>query len=60
MISRALRNRLNPMFSAAFSHRVYKNFIDGEWVDSKGLQWFDIRDPVTQDIVAKSPQSTEA
>lgn len=38
--------------------RVYGNFVNGEFVDAKGPTFYDIRNPVTQEVVAKSPQST--
>ena len=38
--------------------RVYGNFVDGEFVESKTSKYFDIKNPVTQELVAKSPQST--
>ena len=38
--------------------RVYGNFVNGEFVDSKASKFYEIRNPVTQDVVAKSPQST--
>lgn len=60
MIGRVLYKSMRPYTSVGFSTRVYKNYINGEWVESKGTQWFDIRDPVTQNVVARSPQSTEA
>lgn len=38
--------------------RVYGNFVNGEFVDSKASTFYDIKNPVTQEVVAKSPQST--
>ena len=38
--------------------RVYGNFVNGEFVDSKATHFYDIKNPVTQEVVAKSPQST--
>ena len=38
--------------------RVYGNFVNGEFVESKATKFYDIRNPVTQELVAKSPQST--
>ena len=38
--------------------RVYGNFVNGEFVDSKASKFYEIRSPVTQDLIAKSPQST--
>ena len=38
--------------------RVYENFYDGKFVPSKGTQFYDMFNPVTQELVARSPQST--
>ena len=38
--------------------RVYGNFINGEFAPSKASKFFEIRNPVTQELVAKAPQST--
>ena len=44
----------------AFSKfRIYDNFYDGKFVPSKGTTHFDVYNPVTQEHVARSPQSTE-
>jgi len=38
--------------------RLYGNFVNGEFVNSKATKFYEIRNPVTQDIVAKAPQTT--
>ena len=38
--------------------RVYGNFVNGEFVHSKATKFYEIRNPVTQAIVAKAPQTT--
>lgn len=38
--------------------RVYGNFIDGDFVPSKATKFYEHRNPVTQEVVAKAPQST--
>lgn len=38
--------------------KVYGNFINGEFVASKADKFYDIKNPVTQELVAKAPQST--
>jgi hypothetical protein len=38
--------------------RVYGNFFNGDFHQSKASKFYDIRNPVTQELVAKSPQST--
>jgi acyl-CoA reductase-like NAD-dependent aldehyde dehydrogenase len=35
--------------------KIYKNYIGGKWVESKGTQHFDIINPATQELVAKVP-----
>ena len=37
----------------------YKNFLNGKWVDSKSTQRFDVKCPLTQDVIAQTPLSTE-
>jgi acyl-CoA reductase-like NAD-dependent aldehyde dehydrogenase len=34
---------------------VYKNYINGKWVDSKAKSHIDILCPLTQDVIAKVP-----
>ncbi len=40
--------------------KVYKNFINGKWVDSKATSHIDVICPLTQNTLAKVPQSTQA
>lgn len=35
-----------------------KNFINGEFVDSKATKWIDLRNPATNEIVTRVPEST--
>ncbi|KIL71790.1 hypothetical protein M378DRAFT_155398 [Amanita muscaria Koide BX008] len=42
------------------SGRNTKNFIAGEFVESKAGQWFDVLDPSTQTLVTRVPQTTDA
>ena len=44
----------------SFSIKVYKNFINGKWVDSKATSHIDVICPLTQNKLAKIPQSTQA
>jgi len=44
----------------SFSIKVYKNFINGKWVDSKATSHIDVICPLTQNVLAKIPQSTKA
>ena len=39
--------------------RTYENFYDGKFVPSKSTTFFEVYNPVTQEHVARSPQSTE-
>ena len=38
----------------------YKNYINGRWVESSSTQMFDVKCPLTQDVIGKVPMSTEA
>ncbi len=38
--------------------RLYGNFTNGDFVQSKGTKVYDIKNPVTQELVAQAPQST--
>ncbi len=38
---------------------VLKNYIDGEWVESKSGETLDVRNPVTIEIIARVPLSTK-
>ena len=40
------------------SPRVYQNFYDGKFVPSKATQYYEVYNPVTQEHVARSPQSS--
>jgi malonate-semialdehyde dehydrogenase (acetylating)/methylmalonate-semialdehyde dehydrogenase len=40
--------------------KVYKNFINGKWVDSKATKHIDIICPLTQNVLAKVPESTQS
>lgn len=42
----------------AFS-KVYKNYVNGQWVASAGTPTFPVINPATQDLIGKVPQSTE-
>eukprot|EP01134_Creolimax_fragrantissima_P006871 CFRG6871T1 len=39
---------------------VYKNFINGKWVESETTKWIDIRNPATNEVVSRVPCSTPA
>lgn len=42
----------------AFS-QAYRNYINGEYVESKSKTHFDVRCPVTQELIGRTPQSTK-
>ncbi len=43
----------------SFGVRVYQNFYGGQFVPSKATKYYEVYNPVTQQHVARSPQSTE-
>ena len=49
------------MLRRAFSNVVEnKLLINGKWVSSQASEWFEVKDPATQELVAKVPQSTQS
>ena len=50
---------LTRLQQSSFSVRTYHNFYNGEFVPSKATRFYDVRSPVTQELIARSPQSTE-
>ena len=38
--------------------QVLKNYIDGEWVESKSKEMLDVRNPATAEVIAQVPLST--
>jgi betaine-aldehyde dehydrogenase len=38
----------------------YRMFIDGEYVDSSGGEWIEVRNPATGELVGRVPQGTQA
>jgi malonate-semialdehyde dehydrogenase (acetylating)/methylmalonate-semialdehyde dehydrogenase len=38
--------------------QVIKNYIDGEWVESKSKEMLDVRNPATTEVIARVPLST--
>lgn len=51
-------NTLIRLQRYSFAVRNYHNFYNGEFVASRGTQFYDHFNPVTQELVARSPQST--
>jgi hypothetical protein len=51
---------LNKLQKFSFANvRTYQNFYDGKFVPSQAKQFFEVYNPVTQEHVARSPQSTK-
>ena len=50
---------LTRLQQSSFSVRTYHNFYNGEFVPSKATRFYEVRNPVTQELIARSPQSTE-
>ena len=40
--------------------KLYKNYINGRWVESSATQRFDVKCPLTQDVIAQVPLSPES
>jgi len=49
---------LGRISAARFSTMTTKNFINGEFKESKANKWFNIYNPATQELVNKVPQTT--
>lgn len=50
---------LSSVQKYAFAARTYNNFYGGQFVPSKGTTFYEHYNPVTQEHVARSPQSTQ-
>ena len=37
--------------------KILKNYVNGQWVESKATKHFDIINPATQEIISKVPQT---
>ncbi len=53
----AVRSRLSAK-SFSTSVPTVKNFINGKFEESKATKWIDLRNPATQEIICRVPQST--
>lgn len=64
MMSHLYRNKkaTTVLFNKNMFHfsKFLPNFINGEFVQSKATQHFDVKNPVTQELITKTPQSTDA
>jgi hypothetical protein len=43
----------------SFAIRTYSNFYNGDFVPSKSSKYYEVYNPVTQEHIARSPQSTQ-
>ena len=50
---------LNKLQRFSFSVKVYNNFYSGQFVPSPTTQHYDIYNPVTQQHIARAPQSSQ-
>ena len=50
---------LTRMQRFCFGVRTYANYLNGEFVPSKANKFYEIYDPVTQEHVARVPQSSQ-
>ena len=39
--------------------KILQNYINGKFVDSKATDFFEVRNPATDEVLAKVPKSTE-
>jgi hypothetical protein len=39
--------------------KIYKNFVNGDFVDSKDAQRYPVRNPVTQEVLGYCPQTSQ-
>jgi len=64
--------RIRPTSSSSIQRRSFhstpiklanapgvKNFINGKFVDSKTTKWIDVTNPATQEVVCRTPESTQ-
>lgn len=52
------RKAASKLYARHFSTLTTKNFINGEFKESKATKWFNIHNPATQELVNKVPQTT--
>ncbi|KAJ7076562.1 methylmalonate-semialdehyde dehydrogenase [Mycena belliarum] len=57
-LARASAERLSEWKGTSASGGTTKNFIGGEFVDSKTDDWIDVLDPSTQTLLSRVPQTT--
>jgi acyl-CoA reductase-like NAD-dependent aldehyde dehydrogenase len=52
-------NTLIRLQSYSFAVKTYSNFYGGQFVPSKATKFYEIYNPVTQEHIARVPQSSE-
>ncbi|KAJ7487442.1 methylmalonate-semialdehyde dehydrogenase [Mycena galericulata] len=57
-LARASAERLSQYRGTSVTGGTTKNFIGGEFVDSKTTEWIDVLDPSTQTLLSRVPQTT--
>ncbi|KAJ7786156.1 methylmalonate-semialdehyde dehydrogenase [Mycena metata] len=57
-LARASAERLSEWRGTSVSGGTTKNFIGGEFVESKTADWIDVLDPSTQTLLSRVPQTT--
>ncbi|KAJ7042390.1 Aldehyde/histidinol dehydrogenase [Mycena alexandri] len=57
-LARASAERLSEWRGTSVSGGTTKNFIGGEFVESKTTDWIDVLDPSTQTLLSRVPQTT--
>eukprot|EP01127_Copromyxa_protea_P014051 TRINITY_DN3862_c0_g1_i1.p1 TRINITY_DN3862_c0_g1~~TRINITY_DN3862_c0_g1_i1.p1 ORF type:complete len:525 (-),score=146.16 TRINITY_DN3862_c0_g1_i1:103-1677(-) len=55
-----LRKPVGTRAYSTGSPRVARNFINGQWVESKTDKWIDLVQPATNKVIVKVPESTPA
>lgn len=40
--------------------RLLRNYIGGQWVDAQSSEWLDVRNPATDELLARTPLSNQA
>lgn len=56
--ARASNSILKARLLSTSSIPTVKNFINGKFEESKATTWIDVRNPATQEVVCRVPQTT--
>jgi malonate-semialdehyde dehydrogenase (acetylating) / methylmalonate-semialdehyde dehydrogenase len=60
MTDSAVANGRETQSRSAGSAEVLRNYVGGRWVDSRADAFFDVHNPATGDVIARTPLSTAA